>query len=71
MSDKVAKTVKVIAPKGFTGWGLSVYATEDPTYPQFYAVNVGDRIFSVGIGDVDQYIEVFTKIKKQLEKAGK
>ncbi len=69
--SEIAKTVKVIAPKGLSDWEVNVYATEDPMYPQFYNVTAGGFVVCVGTGDVDQYIEVFTKIKKQLEKAGK
>lgn len=70
MSDKARKTVKVISPKHDDRWEINVYATEDPLYPEFYNVTINGYVISIG-SDVDQYIEVFTKIKKQLEKAGK
>ncbi len=73
MGDRVAKTAKVITPKHEDKWEVDIYAVQDPQYPDHYfdVHTDGGHVVSVGASNIDQYIEVFTKIKKQLEKAGK
>ena len=47
----------------------SIYAVRDPFWPTYWDVNTrSNTVFTVDEGNVDQYIEILTKIKKNLAK---